>query len=134
MGNPAQATLMATGRLTKRADFLAAAQGRKAHGALLTLQAKPRGDESEARLGFTVTRKVGTATERNRIRRRLRAVTRAIADEAALPGHDYVIVARRAVLDAPFDVLTTALGAAFRRVHAAEPKGAPRSRRADDVG
>ena len=63
-------------RLRHRADFLAAAEGAKAPAATFVLQARPRGDDGPARVGFTVSRKVGGAVERNRVRRRLREVVR----------------------------------------------------------
>ncbi|BCJ91996.1 ribonuclease P protein component [Terrihabitans soli] len=111
----------APGRLLKRGDFLAAAKGRRASTALLTLQARPRPDATEAapRIGLTVTKKTGGAVERNRMRRRLRQAVRQIAPMAAQPGHDYVIVARQDVLGANFDTLLADLESAFRRVHAA---------------
>jgi ribonuclease P protein component len=113
----------AIGRLLKRGDFLAAAKGRRASTALLTLQARLRPDETEAtpRIGLTVTKKAGGAVERNRMRRRLRQAVRQIAPMAARPGHDYVIVARHEVLGATFDTLLADLESAFRRVHAASP-------------
>ena len=61
------------GRLKRRAEFLrVAAKGRKApvHG--LVLQALVRDDDAPARLGFTVTKKVGNAVIRNRIKRSAR--------------------------------------------------------------
>ncbi|MFN3961277.1 MAG: ribonuclease P protein component, partial [Parvularculaceae bacterium] len=60
-------------RLRKRKDFLAAARGRKRAERGLVLQANFRNDENPPRVGFTVTRKVGCAVERNRAKRRLRA-------------------------------------------------------------
>src|SRR5690606_2362782 len=91
---------------------------------LLTLQCAPRTGAADAapRLGFTVTRKTGGAVERNRMRRRLRAAVRQIAPLAARPGHDYVVVAREAVLGAAFDHLLADLTSAFRRVHQPEQK------------
>jgi ribonuclease P protein component len=68
-----------------------------------------------------VTKKTGGAVERNRMRRRLREALRQVAPMAAKPGHYYVIVARRLVLDASFDHLLADLESAFRRVHAAKP-------------
>jgi ribonuclease P protein component len=114
---------LAFGRLLKRGDFLAAAKGRRASTALLTLQARLRPDATEAapRVGLTVTKKTGGAVERNRMRRRLRQAVRQIAPMAAKPGHDYVIVARQEVLGARFDTLLADLESAFRRVHAASP-------------
>src|SRR5688572_12306897 len=54
-------------RLRQRADFLAAATGVKAPAAAFVLQARRRDDDGPVRIGFTVSRKVGTAVERNRV-------------------------------------------------------------------
>ena len=61
-----------------------------------------RGDRGTPRYGLTVTRKVGNAAVRNRIRRRIREAIRVGTGLGMEPGHDYVIVARRDVLAAPF--------------------------------
>ena len=58
-------------RLRQRADFLAAASGAKAPTAAFVLQVRARGDRRPGRVGFTVSKKVGNAVERNRVRRRL---------------------------------------------------------------
>jgi ribonuclease P protein component len=105
-------------RLTKRAQFLNAAKGRRAGRTALALQAIPVSNP-EAGLGFTVTKKAGTATERNRIRRRLRAAARACGD-AFKPQHDYVLVGRRDALSLPFDKIVADLSSAIHKVHAAE--------------
>ena len=57
---------------------------------------------SAARVGFTVTKKVGNAVVRNRIRRRLKEAVRVHAAGDMQPGNDYVIVGREEVLTAPF--------------------------------
>jgi ribonuclease P protein component len=127
-------------RLKQRADYLAAAAGRKAPGAAFILQARPRGDTAPARFGFTVSRKVGNAVERNRVRRRLREVVRRVAcsgemdtgseQSAALPqlaGHDYVLIGRRAALALPFERMTAEFAGALKRVH-----GKPRARPAPE--
>ncbi len=57
------------------------------------------------RVGITVSKKLGKAHIRNRIRRRLREVYR-INEAAFQPGWDIVVVARSKALDAPFDQLT----------------------------
>ena len=61
-----------------------------------------RGDGGAARVGFTVTKKVGNAVVRNRIRRRLKEAVRVHAADDMQPGNDYVIVGREEVLTAPF--------------------------------
>ncbi len=63
-------------RLKQRADFLAAAKGAKVPAGAFVLQARERGDGAPARFGFTVSKKVGNAVERNRVRRRLRDLVR----------------------------------------------------------
>jgi ribonuclease P protein component len=103
-------------RLRHRADFLAAASGAKAPASAFVLQTRNREDEGPARVGFTVSRKVGTAVERNRVRRRLREIVRRSA--AMCTGHDYVLVGRRAALGLSFERLVEELDGALRRVHA----------------
>ncbi|TMJ33597.1 MAG: ribonuclease P protein component [Alphaproteobacteria bacterium] len=87
-------------RLRQRADFLAAASAMKAPTAGFVLQVRKRDDEGPLRVGFTVSRRVGTAVERNRVRRRLRELVRLSTGLAA--GNDYVLVGRRAALSLPF--------------------------------
>ncbi len=118
-------------RLLVRADFLAAAKGRRRHGTALVLQSIARRDASfPARVGFTVTKKVGNAVVRNRIRRRLRA---AVAITGGLPfraGHDYVLVARLAALTLPFPDLLNDLASTLSPASARNTK-APTSRARD---
>ena len=110
-------------RVKQRSDFLAAAAGAKAPGLALILQAGERNDAGPPRVGFTVSRKVGTAVERNRVRRRLREIVRLSAAGRLHPGKDYVLIGRRAALDLPFDRLCADFLGALARVH--------RGRRAD---
>jgi ribonuclease P protein component len=82
-------------RLKRRAEFLrVAAKGRRApvHG--LVLQALARDDEAPARLGFTVTKKIGNAVVRNRTRRRLKEAARLHLREHPVVGVDLVLVGR----------------------------------------
>lgn len=95
-------------RLVRRREFLAAARGVRWNAAAFTLQAVRRPAERDGGsvgLGFTATRKLGTAVVRNRARRRLKEAARAVLPDGALPGCDYVIVARPAALTCPFDQL-----------------------------
>jgi ribonuclease P protein component len=117
--------------LTKRADFLAAAKGRRAHAPAFTLQAVARpsldGALCEPRYGLTATRKIGGAVERNRMKRRLREALRLLAkrDAASLgrSGHDYVFVLRGEALALSFDALGLQLRECFQRVHAPRASG-----------
>jgi ribonuclease P protein component len=85
------------GRLKRRAEFLRAAQkGRKAAMPGLVLQVLPRGDDAPLRVGFTVTKKVGNAVVRNRVRRRLREVARLLLPALGLRGADLVLIGRDA--------------------------------------
>jgi ribonuclease P protein component len=82
-------------RLKLRADFLrAASKGRKAavHG--LVLQALPRPDTGAARIGFTVTKKVGNAVIRNRTRRRLKEAARLLLAQRPVSDVDLVLIGR----------------------------------------
>lgn len=102
------------GRLRKRAEFLAARAGEKRRGRLFLLETRERGDGGEPRFGMTVTKKVGNAVVRNRIRRRLREVVRVGVADDMKAGSDYVIVARRDVLNAPFASLKAELSLRIR--------------------
>jgi ribonuclease P protein component len=104
-------------RLRKRADFLAAAKGPRANATPFSVQARDRRDANEPRLGITVTKKVGNAVERNRIRRRLREAARAVLPQAGSDGYDYVVVARRAALTADYRDLLNGLQSTLKQVH-----------------
>lgn len=101
-------------RLLKRADFLAVRRGEKRRGRLFLVEVLDRGDGDAPRVGYTVTKKVGSAVVRNRVRRRLKEAVRTGAAVGMAPGHDYVIVGREDVLAAPFDQLRAELS---RRIH-----------------
>jgi ribonuclease P protein component len=90
-------------RLRKRSQFLAVRRGEKRRGRLFLLEVLDREDAAGPRLGFTVTKKVGNAVTRNRIRRRLKEAARVLAGGDMAGGNDYVIVGRREVLNASFD-------------------------------
>ncbi|MBX3445982.1 MAG: ribonuclease P protein component [Parvibaculum sp.] len=104
-------------RLRKRSDFLAAARGRKRAERGLVLQANFRHDENPPRLGFTVTRKVGNAVARNRVKRRLRAAAAEVLSLAAKDGYDYVLIGRQETLTRRWPDLLSDLTIALRKVH-----------------
>ncbi len=97
------------GRLRKRSEFLAARAGEKRRGKWFLVEINHRDDQAPARVGYTVTRKCGSATERNRIRRRLRDAVRLGAARDMRAGNDYVIVGRRDLLAVPFADLAAEL-------------------------
>lgn len=68
-----------------------------------------------ARIGFTLTKKVGNAVVRNRIRRRMREAVRHCRALPTEPQTDYVVVARREALTIPFEALMDDLADAVRR-------------------
>jgi len=119
-------------RLKVRAEFVAAARGARTERRGFVLQGLARGDDAPPRFGFTVTRKVGNAVERNRIRRRLR-VAAGLA-EGARAGCDYVVVARRPAITLPFAELVADLTGALARLGPLTPRrprpdaGRPRSK------
>ena len=71
-----------------------------------------------ARVGFTVSRRVGNAVARNRVRRRLREIARQIIPEQARPDLDYVLVGRQAALQRDFAVMRQELVEALKRLRA----------------
>ncbi|XIA66089.1 ribonuclease P protein component [Bradyrhizobium sp. TZ2] len=103
-------------RLRQRADFLAVANGTRANSAAFVVQGRSRDDDGPVRVGFTVTKKNGTATERNRIRRRLRELVKRLDVISMRPHHDYVLVGRRAALTRDFATMLDDLRSALHRL------------------
>lgn len=115
-------------RLTRREEFLACAgDGRKAGSAGLMLQARAHdarqhppgwtpGAPVPLRIGLTTSRKVGKAVQRNRARRRLRALAQEVMADRAAPGHDYVLIGRTATIDRPWESLRRDLISALGRL------------------
>ena len=108
-------------RLRQRADFLAVASGARVNSAAFVLQSRRRDDGGPVRVGFTVTRKNGTATERNRIRRRLRELVKRVDAISMRPHSDYVLVGRRAALNRDFSTMLDDLRAALHRLDRQAP-------------
>ncbi|WP_115938533.1 ribonuclease P protein component [Aestuariispira insulae] len=110
--------LPAVERLTRRSEYLRVAGARRSAAMPgLVLQARESNmQEATIRVGFTASRKVGKAVVRNRARRRLKAVAREILPLFALPGHDYVLIARAGTVDRPYPALIRDLKKALKRL------------------
>jgi ribonuclease P protein component len=121
-------------RLRRRDEFVrASASGMSRHYGAFKLQMAIRADDAEGapRFGFTVTKKVAGAVGRNRIRRRLKEALRVSQALGARSGRDYVFIARRAALTAPFADLIAQMEdglAGLGRSHEANRSKKPKNR------
>ena len=109
--------------LKKRKDYLRTQSGRKwrTPSLILTMRAREGSEqvgEGVSRFGCTVTKRIGNAVRRNRVKRRLREAIRLAAPDSAQAGFDYVIIARRSALDTPFGDIVEEMGTALQQVHA----------------
>jgi ribonuclease P protein component len=106
-------------RLKRRAEFLRVAGGKRSSQPGLVLQVRRQQSDAVTgpRVGFTVTKKVGCAVERNRVKRRLREAAHLLRQQAR-DGHDYVVVGRRDALARPFADLLRDLDRAMRKLDA----------------
>ena len=108
--------------LKKRAEFLRLRGGARWATGAFVLETKPRSEGTPAftdgpRFGFTVTKALGGAVIRNRIRRRLKAAVGELIVQCAKSGHDYVVIARAPAAERSFGDLKKDLEQAFQRVH-----------------
>ena len=100
--------------LRKRADFLAANRGRrKATPGFVLLVRDRRDSDASIRVGFTVTKKIGGAVVRNRMKRRFRALAREMLPAGGLPGADHVMIGRSGGIERDFALLRADLAAAL---------------------
>ena len=106
--------------LTKRADFLAANKGLRNAKPGFVLLTRPNHGEG-VRYGITVTKKIGNAVVRNRMKRRLRELLRAALPDKGLPDHDHVLIGRAGGVERDFATMAEELDQALAR--AAEGKG-----------
>ncbi len=103
--------------LTRRADFLAANTGKRAPmpGFVLLVRDRADGDDS-ARVGFTVTKKIGNAVVRNRMKRRLRALSRDLLASDGIAGADHVLIGRAGGIERDYAALKVELTKALAKV------------------
>lgn len=130
-------------RLKRRADFLRVANSRRkwvSPGMIVQMRHRqkdehPAGngtDPEDIRVGFTVSRKVGNAVVRNRVRRRLKAVVERVMAEETLPGTDWVVIGRAGTASRRFDALVDDLRTSLDRLNrpAQNNRDAPQGRQA----
>lgn len=105
--------------IRKRADFLACNKGRRQPMPGFVLLVRDRKDGDPAmRLGITVTKKIGGAVVRNRMKRRFRALARTILPQSGVTGADHVLIGRSDGIERDFSALTRELEKALVRVKA----------------
>jgi len=106
-------------RITRRADFLRANQGRKqlTSAVILRVIPSPAPCPTACRVGFTVSKACGNAVTRNRIKRRLRALVQELWPHHARPGIDYVLIGRAGAETLAHEKLRQELTAALGRLH-----------------
>jgi ribonuclease P protein component len=126
-------------RLKKRAQFLAAAQGPSCARGAVVIQRLPHAEQDRAErpglaVGFTATKRIGGAVQRNRAKRRMREAARQLLPLHGEASHDYVFVARAGVIDRSWarlldDVKTALISLAAGRADPPRPTRASLSKR-----
>ena len=92
--------------IKKRSDFLAANRGKRYATPGFVLLVRDRQDDNPAiRLGITITKKVGNAVIRNRMRRRFRALAQEMLAAKGKAGADHILIGRDSGIERDFDAL-----------------------------
>lgn len=84
-------------------------------GFVLLVRRRDDGDGAR-RIGITVTKKIGNAVVRNRVKRRFRALAAELLPRAGVEGADHVLIARAAGVERPFDQLRAELASALTKL------------------
>ncbi|WP_374945182.1 ribonuclease P protein component [Sphingomonas sp.] len=103
--------------MARRKDFLAANAGKRAPmpGFVLLVRVREDGEDT-IRVGFTVTKKIGNAVVRNRMKRRLRALAREVLPSGGIAGADHVLIGRNGGIERDFATMRSELAKALRKV------------------
>ena len=108
-------------RILKRSEYLRVKQrGSSIAESGLVIQAAPVANSSSylhPRVGFTVSKRVGTAVKRNRARRRLKSIASDVLPKDGFQSWDYVFIGRVVTLDRPYDLLLQDTRVALRKIH-----------------
>jgi ribonuclease P protein component len=103
--------------IKKRADFVAANGGLRATTPGFVLLVRDRQDvDAVMRVGFTVTKKIGGAVVRNRMKRRFRALAREIVPAKGIAGADHVMIGRAKGIEREFSLLRSELASALDKL------------------
>jgi ribonuclease P protein component len=106
-------------RLKKRSEFLACAAAPSCAKGAVVVQARARNDgDPDIRVGFTATKRIGGAVQRNRAKRRMREAARLLLPEHGRAGCDYVLIARGGVIRRPWARLLDDMKSALIRLAA----------------